>query len=149
MQKERYQRQINQINANLPNIDGRYEFQGEIAKKNFLSGEECLGLILFTKILLFLPQYFHVKTMQIVITEVFALTKNVFAILDGKSKLIALVSYFKQQRSLSIVFNLQFLPQHSNARMIVIVMIKDLVIPKHLFVIAMKLGLNLKIVQVR
>ena len=33
--------------------------------------------------------------------------------------------------------------------MIVIVTIKGLVIPKHLFVIVMKLGLNLKIVQVR
>ena len=33
--------------------------------------------------------------------------------------------------------------------MIVIVMVKVLVIPKHFFVIVMKLGLNLTIVQVR
>ena len=33
--------------------------------------------------------------------------------------------------------------------MIVIVMVKGLVIPKHFFVIVMKLGLNLTIVQVR
>ena len=44
----------------------------------------------------FLPQYFHVSMISlIVIIEVFATMENVSAILDGKTKLIALVSYFK------------------------------------------------------
>ena len=44
----------------------------------------------------FLPQFFHVQTMMIVIIEAFATTEHVPAILDGMSKLIALVSNFKE-----------------------------------------------------
>ena len=44
----------------------------------------------------FFPQIFYVQAMMIVIIEAFAITEHVPAILDGMSKLIALVSNFKE-----------------------------------------------------
>ena len=50
----------------------------------------------------FLPQFFHVQTMMIVMIEAFATMENVSAILDGMSKKIALVSNFKVVDVISI-----------------------------------------------